>query len=47
MAIQFAKIEGCEVSGVSRKEKHLEVAKNLELTMSLSIRLIKNSFCKM
>jgi len=27
MAIQFAKIEGCEVSGVSRKEKHLEVAK--------------------
>ena len=29
MAIQFAKIEGCEVSGVSRKEKHLEVAKKL------------------
>jgi len=29
MAIQFAKIEGCEVSGVSRKEKHLEVAKRL------------------
>jgi len=27
MAIQFAKIEGWEVSGVSRKEKHLEVAK--------------------
>ena len=27
MAIQFAKIEGCEVSGVSRKEKHLNVAK--------------------
>jgi len=29
MAIQFAKIEGCEVSGVSRKEKHLDVAKKL------------------
>jgi len=29
MAIQFAKIEGCEVSGVSRKEKHLGVAKKL------------------
>jgi len=29
MAIQLAKIEGCEVSGVSRKEKHLEVAKKL------------------
>jgi len=29
MAIQFAKIEGCEVSGISRKEKHLEVAKKL------------------
>jgi len=29
MAIQFAKIEGCEVSGVSRKEKQLEVAKKL------------------
>ena len=29
MAIQFAKIEGCEVSGVSRKEKHLAVAKKL------------------
>jgi len=29
MAIQFAKIEGWEVSGVSRKEKHLEVAKKL------------------
>ena len=29
MAIQFAKIEGCEVSGISRKEKHLDVAKKL------------------
>ena len=29
MAIQFAKIEGCEVSGVSRKEKHLKVAKKI------------------
>jgi len=29
MAIQFAKVEGCKVSGVSRKEKHLEVAKKL------------------
>jgi len=29
MAIQIAKIEGCEVSGVSRKVKHLEVAKKL------------------
>jgi len=29
MAIQFAKIEGCEVSAVSRKQKHLDVAKKL------------------
>ena len=29
MAIQFAKIEGCDVSGISRKEKHLDVAKKL------------------
>jgi propanol-preferring alcohol dehydrogenase len=29
MAIQFAKIEGCEVSGISRKEKHLKVAKKI------------------
>jgi len=29
MAIQFAKIEGCEVSAISRKEKHLDVAKKL------------------
>ena len=29
MAIQFAKIEGYEVSGISRKEKHLDVAKKV------------------
>jgi len=29
MAIQFAKIEGCEVSAISRKQKHLDVAKKL------------------
>jgi len=29
MAIQFAKIENCEVIAISRKEKHLNVAKNL------------------
>ena len=29
MAIQFSKVEGCEVSGVSRKEKHLQDAKKL------------------
>ena len=29
MAIQFANVEGCEVSGVSRKPKHLEMAKKL------------------
>ena len=29
MAIQFCKVEGCEVTGVSRKEKHLDVAKKL------------------
>jgi len=29
MAIQFAKIKGCEVSAISRKEKHLNVAKKL------------------
>ena len=29
MAIQFAKVQGCNVSGISRKEKHLDVAKNL------------------
>ena len=29
MAIQFAKVEGCDVSGISRKENHLDVAKKL------------------
>jgi propanol-preferring alcohol dehydrogenase len=29
MAIQFAKVEGCEVTGVSRKKKHLDVAEKL------------------
>ena len=29
MAIQFAKIQGCEVNAVSRKEKHLDVAKKI------------------
>ncbi len=29
MAIQFAKVEGCEVTGVSRKKDHLNVAEKL------------------
>ena len=29
MAIQFARVEGCEVTGVSRKKKHLDVAEKL------------------
>ena len=29
MAIQFAKVEGCQVTGISRQQKHLDVAKNL------------------
>ena len=29
MAIQFAKIAGCKVTGISRKENHLNVAKDL------------------
>ena len=29
MAIQFAKVEGCEVTGISRKKKHLDVAEKL------------------
>ena len=29
MAIQFSKVAGCEVTGVSRNEKHLDVAKKL------------------
>lgn len=29
MAIQFAKVEGCEVIGISRSKKHLDVAKKL------------------
>ena len=29
MAIQFAKVEGCEVTGISRKKKHLDVAESL------------------
>ena len=29
MAIQFAKVEGCEASAISRKKKHLELAKKL------------------
>ena len=29
MAIQFAKVEGCEVTGISRQKKHLDVAESL------------------
>ncbi len=29
MAIQFAKVEGCDVIGISRNKKHLDVAKKL------------------
>ena len=29
MAIQFSKVAGCEVTGISRKEKHLDIAKKL------------------
>ena len=29
MAIQFAKVEGCEVTGISRKQNHLDVARKL------------------
>ena len=29
MAIQFAKVEGCEVTGISRKKEHLNVAEKL------------------
>ena len=29
MAIQFARVEGCEVTGISRKKKHLDVAVSL------------------
>ena len=29
MAIQFAKVEGCEVTGISRKKKHLDIAESL------------------
>ena len=29
MAIQFSKVAGCQVTGVSRKEKHLDIAKKL------------------
>ena len=29
MAIQFAKVEGCEVIGISRKKEHLDVAEKL------------------
>ena len=29
MAIQFAKVEGCEVTGISRKKEHLDVSKKL------------------
>jgi len=46
MAIQFAKIEGCEVSGVSRKEKHLEVAKKLGADNVFVYSSDQNSFCK-
>jgi propanol-preferring alcohol dehydrogenase len=30
MAIQFAKVEGCEVTGISRQKKHLDVAESQE-----------------
>ncbi len=35
MAIQFAKIEGCNVTAISRKENHLKVAKNLGVDNSI------------
>jgi propanol-preferring alcohol dehydrogenase len=36
MAIQFAKLENCEVIAISRKQKHLDVAKKLGATTTIT-----------
>jgi propanol-preferring alcohol dehydrogenase len=36
MAIQFAKLEKCEVIAISRKQKHLDVAKKLGATTTIT-----------
>jgi len=37
MAIQFAKLEGCEVIAVSRNQKHLDVAKHLGASQVITL----------
>ena len=36
MAIQFAKLENCDVIAISRKQKHLDVAKKLGATTTIT-----------
>ena len=44
MAIQFANISGCEVTGVSRKENHLAVAKKLGADHTLVYSINQEEF---
>ena len=44
MAIQFAKISGCEVTGISRKENHLNVAKKLGADNTLVYSIKQKEF---
>jgi len=44
MAIQFAKIENCEVIAISRKQKHLDVAKKLGASVTITFEQDQEKF---
>jgi len=46
MAIQFAKIENCEVIAISRKQKHLDVAKKLGASVTITFNQDQEKFLK-
>lgn len=46
MAIQFAKVEGCNVIGISRSKKHLDVAKKLGASYVISFEDNQEVFLK-
>lgn len=46
MAIQFAKLKGCHVIAVSRKQKHLDVAKKLGADQTITYKENQEEFLK-
>ena len=46
MAIQFAKIENCKVIAISRKQKHLDVAKKLGASVTITFDQDQEKFLK-